>query len=342
MLKKSIVRIRVAAIASLLVAVFAAEAQQITVLSGPQQAIEFMQSQDWWGEVNRGDVLEAPHMLLTGISPRWQTDSKTLTVQTKKAIFYRAMLPLVLHANEMVLDRRERLAGIREAVAAGKAPAAADSVWIAEVGPLLKVKQAEGFASAAQAAQLAVLDELLYKLDVIPAGLVLGQAAYESGYGTSRFAIEGNSFFGQWTYGGTGIKPAQQREELGDHRIAAFDWPFDSVRGYFINLSSHPAYEPLRKIRAEKRAAGEPLDSLTLAEGLLRYSERGQEYVDTLKGIIRVNKLDIADTAVFRDEPVSFVIGAPDQAAAEELRGQIEELRENGELQAIIARMRLE
>jgi len=172
--------------------------------------------------------------------------------------------------------------------------------------------------------------------------LALGQAAYESGYGTSRFAVQGNALFGQWTYGGKGLVPEQQRKSLGDHRIAAFDWPFDSVRGYFINLMSHPAYEDFRRLRAEARTAGRPLTSMELADGLIKYSERGQEYVDTLKGIIRVNRLDIADDAVFRDEPMRFSIGAADATAAEELRSRIEELRASGELAQIVARMRLE
>ena len=187
-----------------------------------------------------------------------------------------------------------------------------------------------------------VIDESLYKLDVIPAGLALGQAAYESGYGTSRFAAEGNALFGQWTFGGKGLIPEQQRGELGDHRIAAFDWPFDSVRGYFINLSSHPAYEDFRKLRAELRRDGKPLDSLTLAEGLIRYSERGQAYVNTLKSIIRVNNLSIADAAIFRDEPMKFLVGAKDEAEARKIRADIEAARMSGELAEIVAHMNLE
>jgi hypothetical protein len=136
--------------------------------------------------------------------------------------------------------------------------------------------------------------------------------------------------------------PEQQRQDLGDHRIATYDWPFDSVRGYFIKLMSHPAYEEFRRLRAEARAAGRPLESLQLADGLINYSERGQEYVDTLKGMIRVNKLDIADHAVFRDEPMRFSIGAGDEAAAEELRSNIDAMRASGELADIVARMRLE
>jgi Bax protein len=95
-------------------------------------------------------------------------------------------------------------------------------------------------------------------------------------------------------------------------------------------------------MRADKRAAGEPLRSMELADGLIAYSERGQKYVDTLKGIMRVNNLTIADDAVFRDEPIKFLVGAESPEAAVELRKEIEELRASGELSTIIARMQLE
>jgi len=188
-----------------------------------------------------------------------------------------------------------------------------------------------------------MLDQMLYRLDVIRAGLALGQAAYESGYGTSRFAVQGNSLFGQWTYGGDGIVPQEQRtSSKGDHRIRAFDWPFDSVRGYFINLMSHPAYEDFRRLRAEMRAAGKLLESLTLADGLLRYSERGQDYVDALKAMIQHNGLDRADTAVFRDEPMRFVVSEASLADEGRTRADIARMRESGELADIVRRMRLE
>ncbi len=105
---------------------------------------------------------------------------------------------------------------------------------------------------------------------------------------------------------------------------------------------SHPAYEEFRRLRADARAAGRPLKSLELADGLIRYSERGQEYVDTLKGMIRVNHLDIADNAVFRDEPMRFAIGADGDEAAGTLRRDIGAMRESGELAQIVERMRLE
>jgi hypothetical protein len=114
------------------------------------------------------------------------------------------------------------------------------------------------------------------------------------------------------------------------------------VREYFISLMSHPAYEDFRRIRARLKAEGEPLSSLALADGLTSYSERGQEYVDTLKRIIRANGLDIADDSVFRDESMRFVASAENAAAAAELRENIEELRASGDLDLIIAGMQLE
>ncbi len=219
------------------------------------------------------------------------------------------------------------------ALASGETLSDAAADWLREVSSVLRINETD---------QAAAIDQALYKLDVIPAGLALGQAAYESGYGTSRFAVAGNALFGQWTFGGEGLIPEQQRGQLGDHRIAAFDWPFDSVRGYFINLSSHPAYEEFRRLRAGLKAAGEPVTSMALADGLTRYSERGQAYVDTLKSIIRVNGLGIADDAVFRDEPMRFVVGAESAADARRLREEIEGMRASGELAEIIRRMDLE
>ena len=320
-----------------------ANGQDVVVLGGVDQVMNWLQSENWWGEENRDEQLSVPHTMITGINPHWRNTSQKLPVSQKKEIFYRFMLPLVLHANDMVMERREGLIRMKATLAAGGAQTNADMQALREGAVLLRItKEEEAAALTSNSDSLgAVIDEAIYKLDIIPAGLALGQAAYESGYGTSRFAVEGNALFGQWTYGGKGLVPEQQRKDLGDHRIAAFDWPFDSVRGYYINLMSHPAYEDFRRLRAELRAAGKPLTSMALADGLIKYSERGQDYVDTLKGIIRVNHLDIADNAVFRDEQIRFIIGAEDEEAATKLRSEVERLRANGELERIVKRMRL-
>jgi uncharacterized FlgJ-related protein len=318
--------------------------QEVIVLAGTEQAMEWLESENWWGEGRRDQQSTVPNAMITGINPSWRTASRKLTVPQKKELFYRFMLPLIVHANGMVMERRERLFVMKATLEAGEEQTDADMQALREGAVLLRVAKEEDAATLTSGSDklMAVIDELIYKLDIIPAGLALGQAAYESGYGTSRFAVEGNALFGQWTYGGKGLVPEQQRKSLGDHRIAAYDWPFDSVRGYFINLMSHPAYEDFRRLRADLRAAGKPLTSMVLADGLIRYSERGQEYVDTLKGIMRVNGLAAADDAVFRDEPMRFLVGAADEAAAIELRTEIERLRANGELGQIVQRMRLE
>ena len=319
-------------------------AQEVIVFGGPEDAEQWLTEEGWWGEEKRGEQLRVPRAIITGINPSWRQTAQELTVPEKKEVFYRFMLPLVVHANNLVLDRRAKLERARQRIEAGESISAIELQDLRNGADLLRVlSREEADELTADSSQLAdVIDQLLYRLDVIPAGLVLGQAAYESGYGTSRFAVEGNALFGQWTYGGQGLKPQQQLTHLGDHRIASFDWPFDSVRGYYINLSSHPAYEDFRKLRAELKSKGQPLTSLALADGLIRYSERGQEYVDTLKGIIRVNKLDVADDAVFRDEPLRFLVGAGDPESAAALRAEIDRLRASGELEQIVNRMRLE
>lgn len=319
-------------------------AQEVIVFGGPDDARAWLVAENWWGEEARGAQLEVPRAIITGINPRWRQTAQKLSVPEKKEIFYRFLLPLVVHANEMVLERRARLGRARQKIEAGGSLAGAELAEIRDGAVLLRIldRSAADALPGKGESVVRVIDEALYRLDVIPAGLVLGQAAYESGYGTSRFAVEGNALFGQWTYGGKGLVPEQQRRQLGDHRIASFDWPFDSVRGYFLNLSSHPAYEDFRRLRASLRTNGSPATSLALADGLVRYSERGQEYVDTLKGMIRANRLDAADGAVFRDEPVRFLVGAENEAAAAELRASIEDMRESGELANVVQRMRLD
>ena len=333
-----------AALLAGLLAGFPAQAYEVFVFSDLDEVVGWLESEDWYGEVNRGEHLDVPHAMITGINPRWREAAQALPVPQKKEIFYRLMLPLIMHANGMVMDRRERLIEVKGMLDQPGSIGSEDMELIREGAVLLRVmNEDEAGKLTAESSEFAgVIDELLYKLDIIPNGLALGQAAYESGYGTSRFAVEGNALFGQWTYGGKGLVPEQQRKELGDHRIAAYDWPFDSVRDYFINLSSHPAYEEFRRLRADIRATGNPLGCMELAQGLKSYSERGQKYVDTLRGIIRVNNLAIADNAVFRDEPMRFLLTTADEASAVKLRQNIEAMQKSGEIEQIVKRMRLE
>jgi len=318
-------------------------AQDITILGSQEEAIALLKSDRWWAGRKRGRQIEVPHRIVVAIPERWRNNAPKLPVDVKKELFFSSLLPMVVHANTMVLDRRERIQQADAKLAKGGTLSPEEIPELKILAELLRISGPEKISPASDPSDLRkILKEALYKLDVIPGGLVLGQAAYESGYATSRFAVQGNALFGQWTYGKGGLVPEQQRKKLGDHRIASYEWPFDSIRGYFLNLSSHPAYEDFRRIRAELKASGKPLSSLALADGLRKYSERGQEYVDTLKGIIRANNLDIADNAVFRDEPMSFLMGAENPAEAEKLKKTIEEMRKSGEISKIIDRMRLE
>ena len=122
--------------------------------------------------------------------------------------------------------------------------------------------------------------------------LALAQAAIESGWGTSRFAREGNALFGQWTWAPRGGLVPEKRDEGAKHSVCAFRQIADSVFAYVRNLNSHAAYARFRKVRAAIRRSGGRLDSITLSTTLDRYSERGDAYVADIRGIIERNRLD--------------------------------------------------
>ena len=137
-----------------------------------------------------------------------------------------------------------------------------------------------------------VREQLLLKVDTLPASLVKAQAAMESAWGTSRFAVEGNNYFGQWCFrAGCGLIP-ESRGEDKDHEVRVFESPQASVNSYMLNLNSHRAYRQLRKARAELRQQRQTLNGCYLAMGLEHYSEKGARYVESLKKLIRVNKLE--------------------------------------------------
>ena len=158
----------------------------------------------------------------------------------------------------------------------------------------------------------------------------------------ARFALEGNAFFGQWTWGEKGMRPKHQRKGKGDYKVATYDWPLDSVRSYMRNLNTQRTYAELRKIRAEIRGKGEKVTGHALAAGLSKYSEQGQKYVKTLRGIIKKNELFIADNARLRDEPAVLVVEAENPEDKIAVEKEIEALRASGELQEIIHTMRLD
>jgi len=140
------------------------------------------------------------------------------------------------------------------------------------------------------------LSELKIRMDEIPVSLAIAQAAKETGWGTSRFAQEGNALFGQWTWSGEGLKPKEADKNEG-HKVMKFNVLQASVRAYQRNLNTHSSYKDFRKARAELRDLDKPLDSITLSKYLDKYAETGSLYVDVLKKIIEQNRLKDFDDA---------------------------------------------
>jgi len=269
---------------------------------------ELFEELNYTPEAWQAGIREVPRVYLTTIAPRWRDRvSKDVSVLEKKRIFFRAMAPLVLRSNEFILRDRARASDLRERLDGGGDISPEDRQWLTELAVGYGV-----FKDGETTLNPAAFDELMVRVDIVPVSLALSQCAEESGWGTSRFAAEGNAMFGQWSWGGKGIKPQQQREGMGDYRIAAFETPLQSVMAYMKNLNTHKAYAGLRARRAELRAKGERIGGFELAKTLDKYSERGAAYVESLHGIMRVNQLDPADDAFLGDGPTIWLIPVGD------------------------------
>jgi len=211
--------------------------------------------------------------------------------QERKRIFVATLLPLILRANELIARDRARIELLEAQLEIGRPlpPEAAD--WLVAIARRYRFEGADRVEDID-------FDELLKRVDIVPPSLALAQGAIESGWGTSRFAQEGNAIFGQWTWNEAddGLVPAR-RAEGKKYRVRAFAFLIDSVRGYMHNLNTAGAYDGLRLMRAQLRERGQPLRGLPLASTLLRYSERREAYVADLRGIITGNRLSDFNTA---------------------------------------------
>ncbi len=195
----------------------------------------------------------------------------------KKNLFIKIVLPLVLEENNRIkLDRRKLFVILNK-----NNNSEAEKRWLNE-----KFKQ------------YGVIDKdlstLKIRMDVVPVSLCIAQSAKETGWGTSRFALEGNALFGQWTWSGEGIKPAAADSDA-THKVMKFNILKSSVRAYQRNLNTHSGYSQFRLARAELRYNKRNLDSLILANYLDKYAETGKEYVQIIKKIITKNKLTYFD-----------------------------------------------
>ena len=210
--------------------------------------------------------------------------AETRDPELRKSVFIRTLLPIVLLENERVREDRERLDLIMGRMDEGRPISRVNRDWLAEKMTVYEVGSGD-------------VATLKKRMDVVPPSLTIAMAAQETGWGTSRFAREGNALFGQWTWSAAhGILPAERKDGM-THRIKAFETPALAVRDYMLNLNTHRAYAPFRNLRAQARAEGSGLNALALATGLKAYSERGGEYVAAIRGLIRSNALTALDRA---------------------------------------------
>ena len=195
------------------------------------------------------------------------------SVQLKKETFIKIVLPLIVAENEKILDDREKLKVISEK----KFTSDLEKQWLRQ--KLLEYKVKKGN-----------LDELMRRMDMIPVSIALAQAAKESGWGTSRFALEGNAIFGQWTWDGQGIAPLK-RDGDKNHKILKFPILRASVKAYKNNLNTHKSYLKFREKRNSLREKNKKITGLALTGTLKNYAQTGSEYTKILNQIITQNRL---------------------------------------------------
>ena len=206
----------------------------------------------------------------------------------RKEFFIQIILPLILKENNNIKVDRKTLFNIINK----SNNTALEKKWLEK-----KYKQ-YGIPSKD-------LSILKIRMDEIPVSLAIAQAAKETGWGTSRFALEGNALFGQWTWSGEGLKPKESEKNEG-HKVMKFNVLQASVRAYQRNLNTHSSYKEFRYARAKLRDQGRDLDSLILSEYLDEYAETGEKYVEVLQKIIEQNNLKDFDDAKLLTSSIEF------------------------------------
>ena len=191
----------------------------------------------------------------------------------RKNLFIQIVLPLILQENNNIKIDRIKLFSIINKSNNSEL----EKKWLRKKYKQYGVKAGD-------------LSTLKIRMDEVPTSLALAQAAKETGWGTSRFALEGNALFGQWTWSGEGLKPKDSEKDEG-HKVMRFNVLQASVRAYQRNLNTHKSYKEFRKARAVLRDQGKKLDSLILSGYLDKYAETGQKYVEILNQIIKQNQL---------------------------------------------------
>ena len=207
-------------------------------------------------------------------------DIKTLgDTKKKRDLFIKIILPLILDENKKITEDRKKLFKIL-----GKNfNTIGERVWLKRRFKEYKIEDKD-------------LAKLKMRMDIIPVSIAIAQAANESGWGTSRFALEGNALFGQWTWSKKGIKP-KNNDPNENHRILQFQILKASVRAYKNNLNTHNAYKEFREKRAQLRQEDKSVTGLDLTKYLKNYAAIGEKYVVILEDIINKNSLTDFDKA---------------------------------------------
>ncbi|MDH3454864.1 MAG: glucosaminidase domain-containing protein [Desulfuromonadales bacterium] len=254
----------------------------------------FYQALDYdWKQLEKG----VPPLILERIPP----DIKhSVSTASKKRAFFMGLLPMVLLANQEIEEEREEILRILEQHKSGQ-------LTSDERERLVEISSRYGL-SGHPLIDHRVRSRLLRRVDTIPPALVLAQAANESAWGTSRFAQRGNNLFGEWTFRpGTGIVP-DDRPPGETYEVRKFSSIYESVRSYMNNLNSNGAYRKLRDIREQLRQTEQPVTGIALTTGLLKYSQRGEEYVGEIQSMIRQNRLSVANSAFLRQPEADMLI----------------------------------
>jgi len=233
----------------------------------------------------RGKNAPVPQVYFASL-PRELTRIKDTGI--KKELFFSTLLPPILKVNAIIREDRKKLKKIILKITIGTDVSEREYYWLTrKLGQYkVTVRDVQDFVERTGN----ILDELLTRINIIPPELALAQAAQESGWGTSRFAQQGNALYGEWTWGsGCGMVPAQ-RAEGKTHRMKCFKNIIQAVDSYMLNLNTHRAYASLRMARRGFRD-DQTIDVIPLVETLINYSEEGYDYVEKIKHIIRINRL---------------------------------------------------
>ena len=213
-------------------------------------------------------------------------------VDARKQQFFDFLEAYVNAENERLLMRRESLTMFAQILANGHRLSPSERLNLAKLALDYHI---DFSADAGQRGDTALVEQLLRRVDAIPVSLVLAQAANESAWGTSRFAVDGNNPFGQWCYEeGCGVVPLA-RDDKASHEVRKFNTIAAAVSAYFRNINTHPSYSHFRRMRARMREQEKNLDPIQLAYGLGRYSQRGDNYIDEVQTIIQQNDLRLRD-----------------------------------------------